>query len=325
MKRRALLFAGLGVVVPLQARAQTGRRIVTIGVIAPATPDLYAPNLQALKQGLGELGYVDGRNLRLEVRYAEGKLDRLAGFAQELASLPVDVLVTAGSHVTRVIRKTTRDIPIVMAYAGDPVGGGLVDSLSRPGGRITGLTTLSPQLAGKRLELLKETLPRVKDVGVVWNPDVLERVIQFKETQAAAAKLRIPLHSFEARSIDEISIALKSASSKPVDALIVMNDALLQSHQKKIVDLALNHRLPSLYQVREAAQLGGLMSYGASFADMHRRAAAYIDKILQGAKPGDLPIEQPTQFELVINLKAAHALGISIPHAVLLRADEVIQ
>jgi putative ABC transport system substrate-binding protein len=212
-----------------------------------------------------------------------------------------------------------------MAYAGDPVGGGLADSLSRPGGRITGLTTLSPQLAGKRLELLKEALPKLKDVGVVWNPEVPERVIQFRETQRAAEKLNIPLHSFEARSGDEIATALQLASSKRVDALIVLNDALLQFHQKKIVDLAVSQRLPSLYQVREAAKLGGLMSYGASATDLHYRAATYVHKILRGAKPGELPIEQPTKFELVINLKAAHALGISIPHSVLLRADEVIQ
>ena len=325
MKRRVLVLAALGAMLPLQGRTQAGRSGATIGVITPVTPALYAANLHALKQGLRELGYVEGRNLRIEIRYAEGRLDRLAGLAQELSNVPVDVLVTAGSHVTRVTRKTTRDIPIVMAYAGDPVGGGLVDGLSRPAGRITGLTTLSPQLAGKRLELLKETLPKVKDIGVVWNPEVLERVIQFKETQLAAAKLRIPLHSFEARSVDEIGTALKSASSKPVDAVIVMNDALLQSHQKKIVDLAANHRLPSLYQLREAAKLGGLMSYGPSFPDMHRRAAAYVDKILQGTKPGELPIEQPTKFELVINLKAAHLLGISIPQSVLVRADEVIQ
>jgi putative tryptophan/tyrosine transport system substrate-binding protein len=322
MKRRVLLLATAAALLPFQGRAQSSGKTATIGFIAAAGATAFAPNFEALRRGLRDHGYIEGRNLRIEARYADGRLERLA---KQLSAVPVDILVTAGSHVTRVVRKTTRDIPIVMAYAGDPVGGGLVDSLSRPGGRITGLTTLSPQLAGKRLELLKEALQKLKEVGVVWNPEVPERVIQFKETQAAAGKLRIPLHSFEARSIDEIGVALKSASSKPVDAVIVMNDALLQSHQKKIVDLAINHRLPTLYQEREASQLGGLMSYGPSFPGMHRRAATYVDKILQGAKPGDLPIEQPTTFELVINLKAAKALGVAIPRSVLVRADEVIQ
>ena len=322
MKRRPFLVAAL--LVPLAPKAQS-RKAATIGYIAPASEATVAPNLQALREGLRARGYVQGNGLRLESRYARGQMDRIATFASELAGLPADVLVTAGSHVTRVARKATRDIPIVMAYAGDPVGGGLVDSLARPGGRITGLTTLSPQLAGKRLELLKETLPKLREVGVVWNPDVPERAIQFKETEAAGARLRILLRSFPARKVDEIGAALKSASTSGVDALIVFNDALLQAHAKKIVELMAAQRMPSLFQERESVQLGGMMSYGASFPDLHRRAAAYVDKILQGAKPGDLPIEQPTTFELVVNLKAARALGIAIPQAVLVRADEVIQ
>ena len=321
MRRRTFLAAASLAPIAL-ARGQKG---ATVGYVAAAAEVSFAPNLQALREGLRMLGYHERRNLRLEPRYAEGKIDRLPAFTRELASLPVEVLVTAGSHVTRVARKMTHDVPIVMAYAGDPVGGGLVDSLSRPGGRITGLTTLSPQLGGKRLELLKETLPKVREVGVVWNPDVPERVIQFRETEKAAASLAIPLQSFPARTVAEIGAALKSVASARIDALIVFNDALLQAHGKAIVDLIVARRVPSLFQERESAALGGLMSYGPAFPDMHRRAAAYVDKILKGAKPGDLPIEQPTKFELVVNLKTAKTLGLSVPSAVLLRADEVIR
>ena len=320
MKRRPLLIAALAL--PFGARAQT-RRAATVGYVAAASEVSFSPNVEALRSGLRARGY--GGNLRLEARFAQGKLDRLPALAAELGSLPANVLVTAGSHVTRVARKATRDVPIVMAYAGDPVGGGLVDSLARPGGRITGLTTLSPQLGGKRLELLKETLPKVRAVGVVWNPEVPERVLQFKETEAAAEQLRMPLQSFPARNAEEIAKALRSAADAHVDALIVLNDALLQAHGKRMVHLIAEHRLPSLFQERESVQFGGLLSYGPSFSDLHQRAAAYVAQILQGVKPGDLPIEQPTKFDLVINLKAARALGVSIPHAVLLRADEVIQ
>ena len=310
---------------PLAALAQPAGKTPRIGVITALSSSSYSAYLAALRLGLRELGYVEGKNIQLELRYADGKLERLPELANDLGRLGVDVLVTAGSHVTRVVRKSTRDIPIVMAYAGDPVGGGLADSLSRPGGRITGLTTLSPQLAGKRLEILKEILPKLAEVGVVWNPDVPERVIQFRETRSAAAKLRIPLHSFEARSTAEIAAAMKLASSKRVDAVIVLNDATLQFHEKNIADLAISYRLPSLYQRREGAKLGGLLSYGPSFTDLHYRAAAYVDKILRGAKPGELPIEQASTFELIVNLKAAKALEITIPRSVLLRADEVIQ
>src|SRR5262245_20348574 len=201
---------------PARTQERQGGR--TVGLITAAEPQQYEPNLKGLKKGFEDLGYVEGKTLRLEVRYADGRIDRIAGLASELSALRVDVLITGGSHVTRVARKIAGDIPMVMAWAGDPVGGGLVQSLSRPGGRITGLTTLSPQLAGKRLELLKETLPALQDVAAIWNPDVPERVIQFKETQAAAAKLRLRLHSFEARNVDEIDSAVRSAANSRVHA-----------------------------------------------------------------------------------------------------------
>ncbi|HEV2431611.1 MAG TPA: ABC transporter substrate-binding protein, partial [Burkholderiales bacterium] len=280
---------------------------------------------EQLRKGLRDLGYVEGRNLRLEVRYADAKLERLPQLASDLAVIPVDVLVTGGSHVTRVARKATRNVPIVMAWAGDPVGGSLADSLARPGGRITGLTTLSPQLGGKRLEILKEILPKMDEVAVLWNPGVPERVIQFKETQAAAKRLHVTVHSFEARRVEEIEPALKALAQKRPDAMIVLSDGLLEANVRAIAAFTVTHKLVSAHQTRIAPQLGMLLSYGPDHVAMHYRAATYVDKILKGAKPADLPIEQPTQFELVINLKAAKALGLRIPQPVLARADAVIQ
>ena len=212
-----------------------------------------------------------------------------------------------------------------MAWAGDPVGGGLADSLARPGGRITGLTTLAPQLGGKRLEILREILPKMNDVALLWNPDVPERVIQFKETQAAAKRLRVAVHSFEARRKEEIDSALSALAQKRPDAMIILSDALFDANLSTVAAFAAKHRLVAAHQQRRAAELGMLLSYGASFSSLHYRAATYVDKILKGAKPGDVPIEQPTQFELVINLKTAKALGIRVPQSVLVRADGVIQ
>jgi putative ABC transport system substrate-binding protein len=323
MKRRAFLVAAA--FASITAIAQPAPKVATIGLVVPMSAPSYAQNLAAFRQGLRERGYIEGRNLRLEVRYAEGKLERIASLAEQLAAMPVDVLVTVGSHVTRVTRTATRDIPIVMAYAGDPVGGRLVASLSRPGGRITGLTTISPQLAAKRLELLKEALPKLESVAVIWNPAVPERVLQFKETEDAARTLGIGLHSFEARTGNDIGAAVKGAAAKRIDALIILDDALLSSHQKRIFDLALEQRLPSLHQRPDAAELGGLLAYGPSFRDLHHRAAGYVDRILKGAKPGELPVEQPAKFELVVNLKTAKALGVRIAPSVLVRADRVIE
>lgn len=318
---RFLLVAALWM---LAAVAWAQGKVATVGVLIAVPSAGHAPHLEQLRKGLRDLGYVEGRNLRLEVRYAEAKIDRLPQLAAELTAIPVDVLVTGGSHVTRVARNATRDVPIVMAWAGDPVGGGLADSLSRPGGRITGLTTLSTQLGGKRLEILREILPKMDDVALLWNPEVPERVIQFKETEAAAKTMRITIHSFEARR-GEIEPALKALVSQRPDAVIVFDDALLSSHMRAIAAFTAKHRLVTVHQQRSGVELGGLLSYGPSIPGMHYRAAAYVDKILKGARPADLPIEQPTQFELVINLKAAKTLGIRIPQSVLARADEIIQ
>jgi putative tryptophan/tyrosine transport system substrate-binding protein len=227
----------------------------TIGVLTSLSPTRYAANLDQLRKGLHELGYVEGRNLRIEARYADAKLERLPQLATELAAVPIDVLVTAGSHVTRVTRKATRDVPIVMAYAGDPVSGGLADRLSRPGGRITGLTTLSTQLGGKRLEILKEILPKMDDVAVLWNPDVPERVVQFNDTQAAAKKLGVSVHSFEARRASEIELALNALVVKRPDALILLSDALLDAHLRTISAFVAKNKLVMVHQRRSGAQL----------------------------------------------------------------------
>jgi putative ABC transport system substrate-binding protein len=322
MKRLALFLILLA---PLAASAQAPGKIASVGVLTAVSASEYSPNLQALRQGLRELGYVEGKSIRIEPRYAEGKPERLAELAVELNRLGVDVLVTAGSHVTRVARGSTRDIPIVMAYSADPVAVGFADSLSRPGGRITGLTTLSSQLGGKRLEILKAVFPGLANVGVIWNPNVPERVLQFKDTQGAAATLRVQVHSFEARRGEEVDSALKAATGKRLDALIVFNDPVMEVKVKRIAEVAAKSRLPTVHQDRRGAAAGGLISFGANIPDLSRRAADYVDRIIRGAKPGNLPIEQPTKFELVVNLKTAKALGITIPHAVLVRADEVIQ
>jgi putative ABC transport system substrate-binding protein len=300
-------------------------KAVTVGVLTAFSAADWAANLDHFRRGLRDLGYIEGRNLRIEARHADVKLEHLPQLAAELESVPVDVLVTIGSHVTRVARKTTRQVPIVMAFAGDPVGGGFADSLARPGGRITGLTNLTSQLAGKRLELLREILPRIKDLAVLWNPDVPERVIQFRETQAAAKAFGITVHSAEARRAAEIEPALRTLVAKRPDAVIVLGDALTHTHLRLIAAFTAKHKLVTIYQIPEGARLGGLLYYGPSYASLHYRAATYVDKILKGAKPGDLPIEQPTQFELVVNLRTAQTLGIRIPQSVLARADEVIQ
>jgi putative tryptophan/tyrosine transport system substrate-binding protein len=320
----AALYSLVGALWIFAAAAWAQGKVATVGVLIAVPSAGHAPHLAQLRRGLRDLGYVEGRNLRLEVRYAEAKVDRLPRLAAELTAIPVDVLVTGGSHVTRVARNATRDVPIVMAWAGDPVGGGLADSLSRPGGRITGLTTLSTQLGGKRLEILREILPKMDDVALLWNPEVPERVIQFKETLAAAKTMRIRIHSFEATRA-EIEPALKALVAQRPDAVIVLDDALLSSHMRAIVAFTAKHKLVTVHQQRSGAELGGLLSYGPSVLGMHYRAATYVDKILKGAKPADLPIEQPTQFELVVNLKTAKALGLRIPQSVLARADAVIQ
>ena len=279
----------------------------------------------AFREGLRELGYVEGHNITLGIRSPEQGPEQLPALAADLVRLKVDVIVATATPGIGAAQRATRTIPIVMAAAIDAVGTGFVASLARPGGNITGLEFLSADLAGKRLQLLRETIPGLSRVAVLWNPSAPEAAPQWKITQAAAQTLGIQLQSLEVRRSDEFASALQAATRKRAGALIMLDDTLLYTHGTKIVDLAAKGRLPVMYGFREHVEAGGLMVYGASLRDLYRRAATYVDKILKGAKPAELPVEQPTKFELVINLKTAKTLGLTIPQSLLQRADEVIQ
>jgi putative ABC transport system substrate-binding protein len=282
--------------------------------------------LEAFRQGLRELGYVEGQNIVIEYRYAEGRDDRLADLAAELVRLKVDVIVAVSGVGTRAVQHATRTIPIVMAGASDPVGEGLVASLARPGGNTTGLSLLSAELPGKRLEILKETVPQSARVAVLTNLANPNHASVMHNLTGAAQALGLHLHVVELRRPDELDAAFAAMTRAGADALFVQGEpVLLDGLRGRIVDLAATSRLPAMYSWRMYVDAGGLMSYGPSLSDMMRRAATYVDKILKGAKPADLPVEQPMKFELVINLKTAKALGLTIPPTLLFQADEVIQ
>jgi len=323
MDRRALLgTAGIGLfVAPLVLDAQPAGRNPRIGILRPGSPP--DPLLDAFRQGLRELGYEEGRNIRIEYRWAEGRDERLPGLAADLVRLKVDVIV-AGAGAVEAAKHATATIPIVMPVSGDPVRAGLVASLARPGGNITGLTSLSGELPGKWMELLKETLSRVSRVAVLWDP--ASDSSQVKTSEVAARSLSVRLHVLKVGRADGFEPALAEARKNDAGALIVLGSPFFYVHRTRLVALAAKHRLPTIYAQREfVVGSGGLMSYGTDFHPQFRRAAIYVDKILKGAKPADLPIEQPTKFEFVINLKTAKALGLTIPPALLARADEVIQ
>jgi len=319
-----ILALALGVLaVPLAAEAQQAGKVPRIGVLSFFTePD---PQVEALKQGLREQGWIEGQNVGLEYRYANNKLEQLPNLAVELVRLRVDVIVTGGEAGIRAARGATSTTPIVMANSGDPVGTGLIASLSRPGGNITGLSLLAPDLGGKRLELLKETVPKVSRVAVLWNPTNAVKVLELKSTEVAARALGVMVTSIEVRAPTDFDRAFAAIARERPNALITLTDPLTRGHKKQIAEFAAKSRLPMIAEQREFAEAGGLMTYGASLRDLYRRAATYVDKILKGAKSGDLPVEQPTKFELVINLKTAKALGLKIPQSVLIRADEVIE
>jgi putative ABC transport system substrate-binding protein len=312
------------------AEAQPRAKVARIGFLASAS--LESPEtrvtVDAFRQGLRDRGYVEGQNILIEYRTADGKIERFAGLASELARLKVDLIVAPSTPAARAAQKATTTIPIVSQAMADPVGDGLVASLARPGGNITGLTFLGAELVPKRLELLKQALPKVSRVAVLWHPGAFgERTTSdmLKATEDAARTLGVQLQLVEVRSPDELDRAFATMMRKRADALFVFPSPMFFGERRRIVDLAAKHRLPSMSNAREFVELGGLMAYGASLTDLNRRAATYVDKILKGAKPGDLPVEQPTKFELVINLKAAKALGLTIPQSLLVRADEVIQ
>ena len=327
-KRRAFLLAAaawptlawVGLV-----RAQTPEGIRRIGLLSPFSPASAELWHQSFRQGLRDLGWVDGKNISIEYRYAEGRADRLPELATELVRLNVDIIVTTVSPDAVAARNATRAIPIVMASAGDPIALGLVENLARPGSNITGLSQISRELAGKRLELLREIVPKLSRVAVLWNPQSKTSEIDWKETQLAARTLGLQLYPVEARSPTDFDKAFEEAIRANVGALAITPEQVFGGNLKRIADLASKHRLPSIYQIREFADAGGLMAYGTDRTDMFRRAATYVDKILKGTKPGDLPIEQPTKFELVVNLKTAKALGIKVPQTILLRTTNVIE
>ena len=310
---------------PLAGEPQQAAKGPRIGFLSASSQSAEASRVQAFRQGLRELGYIEGENIIIEYRWAEGKVDRLSSLATELIRLKVHVVVVAGDAAIRAAKSATGTIPIVMSTVGDPVGSGLVASLGRPGGNITGLSVLSPELSGKALELLKETLPKVSRVAILWNPANASKILDFKAAQVAAKALGVQLQSLEVRADNDFDPAFRAAIQGKPDALSVRADSFTLFHRKRIVDFALKSRLPAIYELREYVDAGGLMSYGPSREDLHRRAANYVDRILKGASPADLPVEQPTKFELVINLKTAKALGLMIPPSLLLRADQVFE
>ena len=327
MERRGFIevIAGGLLAAPLTADAQQAAKVPRIGFLGNSTAALEANLVGPFREGLRELGYVEGRNILIEYRWAEGKNERLPALIAELIALKVDVIVTAGTPAALAVKKATTSIPLVMAAAGDPIGVGLVASLARPGGNVTGLSAIAPELEGKRLELLREVVSKLSHIAVLWNPDNPFQPGSLKETRAAAQVLGIKVQLLGVRTAEDFPAAFAAILKERPDALLVLADRIFLHNRARIVDFEAKRRLPGMYPYRELVEAGGLMSFGPSYADMHRRAATYVDKILKGAKPADLPVEQPTKFDLVINLKTAKALGLTIPPSLLGRADEVIQ
>ena len=307
------------------AQAQPITKIFRLGYLAGSSLTVNAARIEAFLQGLRELGYLQGKNIALEYRAAEGKSERYPALASELVSLKVDVIVTAGAASTRAAREATSTIPIVMVQDSDPVGSGFVASLARPGGNITGLSTLAPEISGKRLELLKEIVPKLSRVATLGTSNYPGNAQSLKETEIAAAAFGVRVQYLDTLGPQDIERAFRAANRENADAVLLLQSFVLNSHRKQIVNLAIKGRHPAIYYSPEWVNDGGLMSYGVSFTDLNHRAASYVDKILKGAKPADLPVEQPTKFEFVINLKTAKQIGLTIPPNVLARADRVIQ
>ena len=307
------------------AHAQQPKKVPRIGYLSNTSPSADSARYEAFRQGLRELGYVAGKNVVIEYRYTEGKSDRLPALAAELVRLRVDVIVTGGGATTRAAKEATTTIPIVFAQDGDPVASGFVASLARPGGNITGLSSFAPELNGKRLELLKEIVPKLSRVAVLGTSTVPGHARFLKETEPAAGALRLQLQFLDVRAPKDIETAFRAASKGRADGLLVLSGPVLTSHRTQVLDLAVESRLPAIYNFPEWVEAGGVMSYGVNLTDLFQRAATYVDKILKGAKPADIPVEQPTKFEFIINLKAAKQIGLTIPPNVLVRADRVIR
>jgi putative ABC transport system substrate-binding protein len=322
----ALVLLVLGALAaPFAAEAQQPGKVPRIGFLTPLSPTDNAHLLEAFRQELRELGYVDGQTIAIEYRFGEGRPERLSALAAELVRLKVDVIVAGPAPAPEAAKQATSTIPLVFAIASDPVAEGLVASLARPGGNITGLATMAPELVGTQLELLKEVAPKVSRVAVLQNPSHQGHPAILRQAEGAARALGVQLHIVQARTPPEIEAAFAAMRSQRAGGVLVLRDSLFLAQRTQIAALAAKSRLPAVYGIRQHAEAGGLMSYGASSLHMFRRAATFVDKILKGAKPADLPVEQPTKFELVVNLKTAKALGIKFPQSILLRTDQVIE
>src|SRR5713226_5262497 len=327
MKKKVFCLAlgALLLALSFQAEAQQPAKIPRIGYLIATSASTEKSRIEAFRQGVRELGYVEGKSIVIEWRYAEGKFDRLPSLAAELVRLKVDVIVTAGPAATRPAKEATSTIPIVMGFDIDPVGNGFVASLARPGGNITGLSTLAPEISGKQLELLKEIVPKLSRVAVFGTSTRPGNAQALREVELAAGALGVQLQYLEVRDPKDIETAFQEARKGRADAVLVSALPILASQRTQIADLAVKNRLPAAYGQPEYLDAGGLMFYGASITEMFHRAATYVDKILKGTKPADLPVEQPMKFELVINLKTAKQIGLTIPQSVLYRADKVIK
>ena len=326
MKRRQF-FSGavasaLVLLLASKVRAQPGAKRTVIGLLDAGERLEW---WDAFRQQLRELGYVEGRNMSIEQRYAKGRLEALPGLAKELVDLKVAVIVTSGGAAAVAAERATRKIPIVMASGADQVSLGLVSSLARPGGNVTGVSSLTPDLMAKRFELLREVVPKSSRLAVLWHSDNTPSIASVRELDASAARSRVAFQSFGIRGADELADAFSAMARQRVEAVVVVNSPLVFTERRTIVELALKHKLPAIYGSADYADAGGLLSYGPSYPELYRRAASYVDKVLKGANPGDLPIEQPSTFELVINANTARALGVAIPPSILARANRVIQ
>jgi putative ABC transport system substrate-binding protein len=320
-----VLVVGSATVGPLRVHAQHLQKTYRIGVLLPGTPESFSLRTRAFLGGLRDLGYVEGKTIEIDWKWGQDRVETLSGIAAELVRGNADVIVTGGTPAAQALKAATSTIPIVMAIIGDPVAAGLVGNLARPAGNLTGFSIVAPELGGKRLELLKEIVPGVSAIAVLLNNRNPQSQIELKEMRSAAQAMGLQLYPAEISTEVGLDDAFAAMNKASVQALVVLTDPILFSQRKRTVDLANKSRLPAMYFFQGFAEEGGLMSYGPSDADLFRRSAGYVDRILKGAKPGDLPIEQPTKFELFINLRAARMLGVTIPESFLLRADKVIE
>jgi putative ABC transport system substrate-binding protein len=325
MRRREFIALLGATTCPLATRAQQAATVARIGMMLPVSPAAAMPYIEVFRQALRERGYVEGQNIAIEYRYAEGKFEPYSEFAAELVRLNVDIIVTWGTAAAQAAKRATSMIPIVMAAATDPVASGLVASLARPGGNVTGVTSGSWELSGKGVELLGELVPGLDRVAVVWNPDSPNIARMRRQVQGAARTLKLKVQPLEVRDPGGLESAFAALRREDANAIFVFHDFLVFEHRNRVVDLVARSGLPAMYERREYVEAGGLMAYGLDFRDNFRRVASHVEKILKGARPADLPVEDPTKFELIINLTAAKALGLTIPHLLLLRADEVIE